>query len=324
MGRGKMEKIFVNELKKGHTVESIFLVREKSLTRTKAGNPYLSLRLADRTGEIEGRIWENALDFGGLFAKEDFIKVRGDVDEFQGTLQLRILKLRKCEESEVLLDDFLPKTPNNIEEMFSEIKKIAGLVRQPYLQKLLEAFFTDENFVKKFKLAPAAKGVHHSYLGGLLEHTLSIVQLILWIGPRYKGIDQDLLITSGILHDVGKVAELSFDRTFDYTDSGRLLGHIVLTVEMVDEKMRAIPEFPESLSLSLKHNLLSHHGEYAFGSPKLPMTLEALLLHQIDDLDAKVNGFLGWIEKEKEDPSRWTSYHKLFERFIFKPEPQDE
>jgi 3'-5' exoribonuclease len=324
MGRGKMEKIFVNELKKGHTVESIFLVREKSLTRTKAGNPYLSLRLADRTGEIEGRIWENALDFGGLFAKEDFIKVRGDVDEFQGTLQLRILKLRKCEESEVLLDDFLPKTPNNIEEMFSEIKKIAGLVRQPYLQKLLEAFFTDENFVKKFKLAPAAKGVHHSYLGGLLEHTLSIVQLILLIGPRYKGIDQDLLITSGILHDVGKVAELSFDRTFDYTDSGRLLGHIVLTVEMVDEKMRAIPEFPESLSLSLKHNLLSHHGEYAFGSPKLPMTLEALLLHQIDDLDAKVNGFLGWIEKEKEDPSRWTSYHKLFERFIFKPEPQDE
>lgn len=324
MGRGKMEKIFVNELKKGHPVESIFLVREKSLTRTKAGNPYLSLRLADRTGEIEGRIWENALDFGGLFAKEDFIKVRGDVDEFQGTLQLRILKLRKCEESEVLLDDFLPKTPNNIEEMFSEIKKIAGLVRQPYLQKLLEAFFTDENFVKKFKLAPAAKGVHHSYLGGLLEHTLSIVQLILLIGPRYKGIDQDLLITSGILHDVGKVAELSFDRTFDYTDSGRLLGHIVLTVEMVDEKMRAIPEFPESLSLSLKHNLLSHHGEYAFGSPKLPMTLEALLLHQIDDLDAKVNGFLGWIEKEKEDPSRWTSYHKLFERFIFKPEPQDE
>jgi 3'-5' exoribonuclease len=319
-----MEKIFVNELKKGHTVESIFLVREKSLTRTKAGNPYLSLRLADRTGEIEGRIWENALDFGGLFAKEDFIKVRGDVDEFQGTLQLRILKLRKCEESEVLLDDFLPKTPNNIEEMFSEIKKIAGLVRQPYLQKLLEAFFTDENFVKKFKLAPAAKGVHHSYLGGLLEHTLSIVQLILLIGPRYKGIDQDLLITSGILHDVGKVAELSFDRTFDYTDSGRLLGHIVLTVEMVDEKMRAIPEFPESLSLSLKHNLLSHHGEYAFGSPKLPMTLEALLLHQIDDLDAKVNGFLGWIEKEKGDPSRWTSYHKLFERFIFKPEPQDE
>jgi 3'-5' exoribonuclease len=318
-----MEKIFVNQLKKGHAVESIFLVREKSLTRTKTGNLYLSLRLADRTGEVEGRIWENALDFSALFAKDDFIKVRAEVDEFQGTLQLRILKLKKCEETEVLLDDFLARTPLNIEKMFSEIKNIASGVQQPYLQKLLEAFIADEEFVKKFKLAPAAKGVHHAYIGGLLEHTLSVVQLILLTGPRYKGINLDLLITSGILHDIGKVAELTFGRAFDYTDSGRLLGHIILTVEMVDEKMRAIPEFPEPLSLSLKHNLLSHHGEYAFGSPKLPMTLEALLLHQIDDLDAKVSAFLGWIEKEKEDPSRWTSYHKLFERFIFKPEQQD-
>jgi 3'-5' exoribonuclease len=315
-----MEKIFVNQLKKGHAVESIFLVKEKSLTRTKTGNPYLSLHLADRTGELEGRIWENALDFDTLFAKNDFIKVRAEVDEFQGTLQLRILKLKKCEESEVLLDDFLPKTPFNIEKMFSEIKNIASKVRQPYLQKLLEAFFTDEDFVRKFKMAPAAKGVHHVYIGGLLEHTLSVVQLTLLIGPRYKGINQDLLIASGILHDIGKVAELTFGRAFDYTDSGRLLGHIILTVEMVDEKIRAIRGFPETLALSLKHNLLSHHGEYTFGSPKLPMTLEALLLHQIDDLDAKVNGFLSWIEKEKEDPSRWTSYHKLFDRFIFKPE----
>ena len=319
-----MEKVFVNQLKKGHAVESIFLVREKSLTRTKTGNLYLSLRLADRTGEVEGRIWENALDFGALFAKDDFIKVRAEVDEFQGTLQLRILKLRKCEETEVLLDDFLPRTSLNVEEMFSEIKNIASGVQQPYLQKLLDAFFADEDFVKKFKLAPAAKAVHHVYLGGLLEHTLSVVQLILLVGPRYKGINVDLLITSGILHDIGKVAELTFGRAFDYTDSGRLLGHIILTVEMVDQKIKAIPEFPETLSLFLKHNLLSHHGEYAFGSPKLPMTLEALLLHQIDDLDAKVNGFLGWIEKEKEDPSRWTSYHKLFERFIFKPEQPDD
>jgi len=318
-----MEKVFVNQLKKGHAVESIFLVREKNLTRTKTGNLYLSLRLADRTGEVEGRIWENALDFGALFAKDDFIKVRAEVDEFQGTLQLRIIKLRKCEETEVLLDDFLPRTPLNIEKMFSEIKNIASGVQQPYLQKLLDAFFGDEDFVKKFKLAPAAKAVHHVYLGGLLEHTLSVVQLILLVGPRYKGINLDLLITSGILHDIGKVDELTFGRAFDYTDSGRLLGHIILTVEMVDQKIKNIREFPETLSLFLKHNLLSHHGEYAFGSPKLPMTLEALLLHQIDDLDAKVNGFLGWIEKEKEDPSRWTSYHKLFERFIFKPGQKD-
>ena len=318
-----MEKIFINQLKKGQAIESIFLVREKSLTRTKTGNPYLSLRLSDRTGEIEGRIWENALDFGALFAKDDFIKVRAEVDEFQGTLQLRILKLRKCEETEVLVDDFLPRTPLNIEKMFSEVKAIASGVQQPHLQKLLEAFFADEDLVKKFKMAPAAKAVHHVYIGGLLEHTLSVVQLILLIGPRYKGVNQDLLITSGILHDMGKVAELSFGRAFDYTDPGRLLGHIILTVEMVEQKITAIPEFPATLAMLLKHNLLSHHGEYAFGSPKLPMTLEALLLHHLDDLDAKVNVFLSWIEKEKDDPSRWTSYHKLFDRFIYKPEPQE-
>ncbi|MBM4331353.1 MAG: HD domain-containing protein [Deltaproteobacteria bacterium] len=318
-----MEKIFVNQLKKGHAVESIFLVKEKSLTRTKTGNLYLSLRLTDRSGEVEGRVWENALDFSALFEKDDFIKVRAEVDEFQGTLQLRILKLKKCGDAEVLLDDFLPKTPQNIEKMFSEIKSVAAGVNQPFLRRLLQAFLEDEDFVKKFKLAPAAKAVHHVYLGGLLEHTLSVVQLILLIGPRYKGINMDFLTTVGILHDIGKVSELSFARTFDYTDSGRLLGHIILTVEMVDEKMRAIPDFPENLATLLKHNLISHHGEYAFGSPKLPMTLEALLLHHLDDLDAKVNAFLGWIEKEKSDPSPWTSYHKLFDRFIFKPEQQE-
>jgi len=314
-----MEKIFINEIKKGQTVESIFLVREKILTRTKTGNPYLALRLVDRTGEVDGRVWESAADFAPLFNPDDFIRVRAEVDEFQGTLQLRILRLKKCGETEVRLDDFLPKTPGNIEKMFSELKGVASGIHHPFLSKLLNAFLKDEEFVRKFKLAPAAKALHHVYIGGLLEHTLAVVQLLLLIGPRYKGINQDLLITGGILHDIGKTSELSFDRTFDYTDPGRLLGHITLTVEMIDEKIRTVPEFPEGLSMLLKHMILSHHGEYAFGSPKRPKTLEALLLHYLDDLDAKVNGFLAWIEKEKDAPSRWTSFHKLFDRFIFKP-----
>jgi len=312
-------KIFIGELKKGQAVESTFLVREKVLTKTKSGNPYLALRLADRTGEIDGRVWDSATDFVPLFEADDLIKVRAEVDEFQGTLQLRILKLRKCQEEEIQLDEFLPKTPGNMGEMLAELRKIASQIYHPFLRKLLEAFFADENFVKKFKLAPAAKAVHHVYLGGLLEHTLSVVQLLLLIGPRYKGINQDLLVTGGILHDIGKISELSFDRSFDYTDPGRLLGHITLTVEMIDEKIRTIPEFPQDLSLLLKHIILSHHGEYAFGSPKRPKTLEALLLHQLDDLDAKIQGFLAWIEKEKDSPSRWTTYHKLFDRFILKP-----
>ena len=314
-----MAKIFIGELKKGQAVESTFLVREKILTKTKSGNPYLALRLADCTGEIDGRVWEGAADFVSLFETDDVIKVRAEVDEFQGTLQLRILKLRKCQEGEIQLDEFLPKTSRNVEEMITELRKIASHVHHPSLRELLEAFLADEDFVRRFKLAPAAKAVHHVYLGGLLEHTLSVVQLILLIGPRYKGINQDLLIAGGILHDIGKVSELSFDRSFDYTDPGRLLGHITLTVEMIDDKIRRIPGFPEELSTLLKHIVLSHHGEYAFGSPKLPQTLEALLLHHIDDLDAKLQSFLAWIEKEKDSPSRWTAYHKLFDRYILKP-----
>ena len=317
-----MAKTFVNELRKGQTVESIFLVKEKILTKTKAGNPYLSLKLADRTGEAEGRIWDNALDFLPLFEKDDFIKVRGEVDEFQGILQLRITKLRKCEDQEIQLGDYLPQSSRDIEKMLGELRKIASQIRQPFLSRLLEAFFNDEALMKKFKTAPAAKAVHHVFLGGLLEHTLSVVQLVLLVGPRYKGIDQDLLLTGAIFHDLGKVSELSFDRAFDYTDPGRLLGHIILTVEMIDEKVRTIPDFPENLILALKHLILSHHGEYEFGSPKLPMTLEALLLHHIDDLDAKMNAVMAWIEKEKDSPSRWTSYHKLFDRFIYKPEEE--
>ncbi len=318
-----VDKIFLSELKKGQMVESSFLVREKNLGKTKTGNPYLSIRLADRTGEMEGRIWENVQEYSPSFEKNDFVKVRAEVDEFQGTLQLRILKLRKLGESEVRLDDFLPKTSQDIEKMYADLKSIGSSVGNPFLQKLLDAFFADEDFSKSLKLAPAAKAFHHVYLGGLLEHTLSVVQLILLIGPRYRGVNQDLLLTGGILHDIGKIEELSFDRTFDYTDPGRLLGHITRTVEMIDKKIQAIPEFPETLAMLLRHMILSHHGEYAFGSPRRPKILESLLLHHLDDLDAKMNGFLAWIEKEKESPSRWTSYHRLFDRFLFKPEEME-
>jgi len=317
-----MGKVFINQMKKGPTVESTFLVKDKILTKTKAGNPYLSIKLADRTGELEGRIWDNALDFLPLFEKDDFIRVKGEVDEFQGMLQLRIGRLKKCAENEIQLEDFLPTTSQDTGKMLAELKDLASRVSQPSLRQLLDSFFRDEGLMKKMKLAPAAKAVHHVFLGGLLEHTLSVVQLVLLIGPRYKGIDLDLLLTGAILHDLGKISELSYDRTFDYTDRGRLLGHIALTAEMIDEKTKALPDFPENLAMLLKHLILSHHGEYEFGSPKRPKTLEALLLHQLDDLDAKMNGFLAWIEKERDAPSRWTAYHKLFDRFIYKPEEE--
>jgi 3'-5' exoribonuclease len=317
-----MAKTFISELSKGQSVETTFLVKDKVLTKTKAGSPYLSVKLIDRTGELEGRIWDNALDFLPLFEKDDFIRVRGEVDEFQGTLQLRIGRLKKCPEEEILLEDFLPSTSRDAAQMLAELKEIAFRVRQPFLRRLLESFFDDPGILKGLQSAPAAKAVHHVFLGGLLEHTLAVAQLALLVGPRYQGVDLDLLLAGAVLHDMGKTAELSYRRTFDYTDPGRLLGHITLTVEMIDERIRALPGFPENLAMLLKHLILSHHGEYEFGSPKRPKTLEALLLHQLDDLDAKMNGFLALIEKEKDTPGRWTSYHKLFERFLYKPEEE--
>ena len=315
-----MERIFINQFKRGQSVEGFFLSKEKTVSKTKTGNPYLSLRLADRTGEIEGRVWDKASDFGSLFEKDDVIKVHGEVDEFQGVLQLRVLRLRKAAAGEFDLTDFLPKTAHDVDSMLSEIKGIAESLRNPHLRALLESFLADEEFVIKFKTAPAAKAMHHVYIGGLLEHTLSVLRLIRLVAPQYKAIDLDLILAGGFLHDIGKVDELAYERAFDYTDRGRLLGHITLTVEKIGKKIQSLPDFPETLALLLKHLILSHHGEYVFGSPKRPKTLEALLLHHLDDLDAKINGFMAWIDKEKDSASRWTSYHKLFDRFILKPE----
>jgi 3'-5' exoribonuclease len=315
-----MDRAFIAQFKKGQSVEGFFLAREKTAGKTKTGNLYLSLRLADRTGEIEGRVWDRAADFSLLFEKDDFIKIQGEVDEFQGVLQLRILRLRKAGAGEVDLADFLPKTPQDVDSMVAEVREIAGSVRNPHLRGLLESFLGDEEFMKKFTTAPAAKAMHHVCLGGLLEHTLSVLRLLRLVTPQYKAVDPDLALAGGFLHDLGKVDELAYERAFDYTDRGRLLGHITLTAEMIDRKIQGLPDFPESLAILLKHLILSHHGEYVFGSPKRPKTLEALLLHHLDDLDAKMNAFTTWIEKARESPSRWTSYHKLFDRFILKPE----
>ena len=247
-----MNRVFINQFKKGQIVEGFFLAKEKTASKTKTGNPYLSLRLADRTGEIDGRVWDKASDFGSLFEKDDVIKVHGEVEEFQGVLQLRVLRLRKAAAGEFDLIDFLPKTAHDVDSMLSEIKGIAETLRNPHLRALLDSFLADEEFVKKFKTAPAAKAMHHVYIGGLLEHTLSVLRLIRLVAPQYKAIDLDLILAGGFLHDIGKVDELAYERTFDYTDMGRLLGHITLTVEKVAKKIRSLPDFPETLALLLE------------------------------------------------------------------------
>jgi len=253
-----------------------------------------------------------------MFDRDDFVIVSGRSSVYQGGMQLTITDLKKCNEQEVALEDFLPAAPFLVEDMFNELKLIMDNVRDKHLKKLLKLFFEDEEFVKLFKLAPAAKALHHVYLGGLLEHSLSMARIARMVSENYDNINRDLLLTGAILHDIGKVHELSFRKVFDYTDIGRLVGHITIGVGMVEKKINSIPDFPSSLRLLLKHMILSHHGEYLYGSPKRPKTLEALMLYYIDDLDAKANGFQQFVAKDNDSQSNWSRYHKLFDRYLFK------
>jgi len=224
------------------------------------------------------------------------------------------------QEGEIDLSDFLPTTENDVEGMFGSLLEISQQVKAPYLGDLLRLFWEDESFVTRFKMAPASKGLHHSYLGGLLEHTLSLTHLVLKNANHYDGLDLDLLLTAAILHDLGKVHELSYHRSFNYSDEGRLLGHIILGIEMVEEKIRKLPDFPKELSTLLKHLLLSHHGQYVWGSPKKPMTVEAVMLHYLDDMDAKMNGIRQFLKTQVTDGSRWSAYHRAFEQVYYLPD----
>jgi 3'-5' exoribonuclease len=312
------KNIFVNQIKPGDQVSASFLVTEKNMTFSQKGTPYLSLRLRDKTGEIDGRVWDRASDFDPLFKKGDFIYIQSRAASFKNTLQLSITSLKKMEISEVNPPDFNPVSKSDIETMYREMTDFIEQVQNPFLHELLRSFFTDPNTAERFKLAPAAKGFHHVCLGGLLEHTLSVVRLLAATAGQFTGVDRDLLIAGGILHDIGKIDELSYDNVIEYSDEGRLIGHIVIGVEMLDKKISSIENFPKQLAMKLRHIILSHHGEMEFGSPKRPKTIEALIIHYIDDLDAKVNAFQSHIESSSEDESDWTPFHRLLERFLYK------
>ena len=312
-----MKKIFIEGIRENDRIEDIFLVKEKHMAVSKNGKPYLNLRLGDRTGDMSARVWDNAEYLSALFEKNDFVKVRSRTSRYENDLQLILFDLEKFPMEEVFIDDFLPKTDKNIERMFRDLVEISSDVKNIHLKQLLSLFFEDENFVRLFKIAPAAKGLHHVYLGGLLEHSFCVAKLILDVVKHYKDVNTDLLLTGGILHDIGKIHELSYDRSFDYTDEGRLLGHITIGVRMIEEKIADINDFPPELAMLLKHMILSHHGHYEFGSPKRPKTIEATILYYLDDMDAKIRGFQQFIEKERPKRSKWTGYHKLFERYLY-------
>jgi len=307
---------FVDLFQAGDTVEDVFVARKKQLAHKRDGDAYLTMILVDRSGSIKAVLWDNVPQMNEAFAEGDYVRVSGKVQQYREALQLVIRKIERIESNLVDGRDFLPATTRDTEKMSTRLVQIGRDVQNEDLKKLLDAFFRDPVFMEGFTSAPAAKNMHHAYLGGLLEHTLSVVRLMEGIAAHYKGINKDLLIAGGILHDVGKIHEFSYETYIDYSDRGRLLGHITIGVEMVKEKISGLTSFPEELSLLLKHMILSHHGSRELGSPEPPKTLEAIILFYVDDLDAKVTGIRSFMDSQ--DPeAAWTSYHKILERFFY-------
>jgi 3'-5' exoribonuclease len=311
------KKIQIADIKENQQIEGTYLARDKNNGITKSGKPYIALTLIDKTGEIKGRIWDHAEKLGSQFTQGDIVIIRSYSVLYQGTLQLNISAIQKCNEEDINIEAFLPSSNVDPELIFADIMAYIHEIKNNYLKELLLLLFTDEAIIKSFKTAPAAKSIHHDYLGGLLEHTFNVVRLAADMAEHYKNVDKDILITGALLHDIGKIRELSYEKKFDYTDIGRLLGHITIGDEIVNEKIKQISGFPSELASVIRHIILSHHGQYEFGSPKRPKTLEALLLSYLDDLDAKMYGFAHIIKKEKTSGTKWTSYHKLFERYIY-------
>ncbi|MBN1142093.1 MAG: HD domain-containing protein [Deltaproteobacteria bacterium] len=313
-----MKTQFVANIQERDLVESSFLVREKVTALAKNGKPYMTVRLMDRSGEVEGRIWDRVEELETRFRKDDFLWVRGKASRYLGKMQLVVQEIKTLSEQEVNLEDYLPTAPRDRDEMARDFEDRVKEVSDPHYRALLEAVVSDRELFRRFCQAPAAKSMHHVYVGGLLEHSLAVADLAAEICRRYSDLDRDLLVTAALLHDLGKTTELSFRRSFDYTDDGKLLGHITLGVEMVTDKIRGIAGFPAEKGMILKHLLLSHHGQYEFGSPKRPKTLEAVILNMLDDLDAKISAVKLHLENDANGDGAWTGYHRLLERYFFK------
>ena len=312
------KNIQIKEITDAQTIHDLFLVREMSRGETKAGKPYLSLVLMDASGEISGRVWENAEQLMAECPAGAVISVRGQAQAYKGILQLRIDSLNRIADSEVDLTLFVPSVQGNVTAMAKELIKLAGSVENPFLKELLLTLFGEKRLMQAFKKAPAAKVMHHAYVGGLLEHTLGVTRLADSVSSLYPGLDRSLLMAGAILHDIGKLKEFSFDSfPFEYSDRGRLVGHMVLGIEMIQEKINGISGFPEELADRLKHLILSHHGRYEFGSPSLPMMQEAFALNFLDDLDAKINYLDRLAGQVKGEGYQWTEFQRNLERFLF-------
>jgi 3'-5' exoribonuclease len=308
-----MKQAFVSALLADQSITSYFLVCEKEIRATREGKSYLRLELGDRTGTIEARMWDGFESDAASFQRDDFVKVQARVESYRNKLQVAIDKIRRAEEHEVDATDFFAHTSEDVDELYAKLVAFVALVKNPCLRRLLENVVTDPAIVPRLKRAPAAKVMHHAYLGGLLEHVVSLCGLCSVVLTHYPEADPDLLLTGAVLHDIGKLQELSYDRSLGYTDEGQLLGHILIEYEFVAKKIDAIEEFPPDLKTLVLHMLVSHHGRYEFGSPKLPMFREALMLHYLDDLDSKMAAVRAVLDSDKGE-GNWTAFSGALER----------
>jgi 3'-5' exoribonuclease len=301
-------------------ITSTFVVISKQVKPKKSGDPYLALSLGDRTGQIEAKMWDNVEDAMDAFEQDDFLKVKGLLNKYKNRFQITIHKLRRLAESEIDFSDYLPKTTKDIGELWRTLAAFVSTFQNPHLKALVEAFMADPEIAEAYRNAPAAKTLHHAYIGGLLDHVVSLFRSCDLMCQNYAHINRDLLLTGAFLHDIGKIHELTYNRSFSYTTRGQLLGHMIIELEMLQAKLAQFPDFPPELKLLVEHLIISHHGEYEFGSPKLPMFPEALMLHYLDNLDSKMEAVRAHFEREAGSDGPWTGYNSSLARPLLNSE----
>lgn len=307
---------FIETLREGERINEIYLCKFKQAALTKSGKPYDNVILQDKTGTLDAKIWDPGSVGIDEFDAMDYVAVTGDVTSFQGNLQLSIKRVRKVGEGEYEPENYLPVTDKDIDEMYKEMMGYINSIKNPYLSKLLHMFFDDEAFAKAFKFHSAAKSVHHGFVGGLLEHTVSVTRNCNYFAENYPFLNRDLLLTAAMFHDIGKLKELSTFPENDYTDAGQLLGHIMIGAEWIGDKIREIDGFPVVLANELKHCILAHHGELEYGSPKKPALVEALALSFADNLDAKMETVREILAGVPENNLQWQGFNRLLDSNI--------
>jgi 3'-5' exoribonuclease len=318
-----MSRRYVNQLAHQEAVDEVFLASGKQLRPNRSGNLYLQIELSDRSGKVTARVWNATEPLYKSFNNGDYMRVEGTAQLFQGAMQIIATKLKKVDSAEVDEDDFIQLPPVEVDKLVARAAEMLRGMNNPHLQNLAECFLVDEDFMARLSRAPAGVKNHHAYLGGLIEHVVSVMESAMRISVGYPQVDRDLLLCGAFIHDIGKLKELSYTRDFKYTDEGQMLGHLVIAVGMLDAKVAEAEKlsgesFPTETMLRLKHMLVSHHGSYEHGSPKLPMTIEATMLYFLDNLDSKVNAFAQLIEDDPNVDDNWTHYFPNLGRKLFK------